>query len=96
MKDGTITLSNLGAAGIETGTAIINPPQSTIVFVGAIRKVPVVDEKNEIVVGRLLQLSITYDHRFIDGTTASRFTNAVKAEIEAASRDRLEHIPSNA
>ncbi|MBU8919773.1 2-oxo acid dehydrogenase subunit E2 [Bacillus sp. FJAT-29953] len=79
---GTITVSNLGSLGIETGTPIINAPQSTIIFAGSIQKTPVVNEFDEIVVAPMMKLSIAYDHRFIDGVTAAGFTNAVKNALE--------------
>ncbi len=82
LSGGTITVSNLGFYGVETGTPIINPPQSCMVFVGSIRKVAVVGENNEIKVAPVLELSIAYDHRFIDGMTASRFTTGLKEELE--------------
>jgi pyruvate dehydrogenase E2 component (dihydrolipoamide acetyltransferase) len=82
LSGGTITVSNLGFYGVETGTPIINPPQSCMVFVGSIRKVAVVGENDEIRVAPVLELSIAYDHRFIDGMTASRFTTGLKDEIE--------------
>lgn len=82
LSGGTITVSNLGYYGVETGTPIINPPQSCMVFVGSIRKVAVAGEGDEIRVAPVLELSIAYDHRFIDGMTASRFTTGLKEELE--------------
>lgn len=80
--DGTITVSNLGSLGIENGTPIINPPQSSLVFAGAIKKTPVVNEEGDIVVAPIMTLSISYDHRFIDGVTGAQFTNDVKIALE--------------
>ncbi|EKN70988.1 dehydrogenase catalytic domain-containing protein [Neobacillus bataviensis LMG 21833] len=88
-SNGTITVSNLGSLGIETGTPIINTPQSTLVFAGAIRKTPVVDENNEIVVAPIMTLSICYDHRYIDGVTGAQFTNEVKNTLENLTADDL-------
>ncbi|WP_223593794.1 dihydrolipoamide acetyltransferase family protein [Neobacillus bataviensis] len=88
-SNGTITVSNLGSLGIETGTPIINAPQSTLVFAGAIRKTPVVNENNEIVVEPIMTLSICYDHRFIDGVTGAKFTNEVKNVLENLTADGL-------
>ncbi|MFG6147799.1 dihydrolipoamide acetyltransferase family protein [Halobacillus sp. B23F22_1] len=82
--DGTITVSNLGSVGIESGTPIINSPQSTIVFAGAIKNTPIVNEEGEVVVAPVMSLSICYDHRFIDGITGAEFTNQL--------RDRLERL----
>ena len=75
-------MSNLGSLGIETGTPIINIPQSTIIFAGAIQRVPVVNEYDEITIAPIMKLSIAYDHRFIDGVTAAGFTNALKNALE--------------
>ncbi|WP_462413696.1 dihydrolipoamide acetyltransferase family protein [Neobacillus sp. Marseille-QA0830] len=80
--NGTITVSNLGSLGIENGTPIINPPQSSLVFAGAIKKTPVVNEAGDIVVAPIMTLSISYDHRFIDGVTGAQFTNDVKNALE--------------
>ncbi|WP_209122686.1 dihydrolipoamide acetyltransferase family protein [Alkalihalobacillus sp. BA299] len=86
---GTITVSNLGSLGIETGTPIINMPQSTLVFAGAIIKKPVVNEHDEIVVAPIMKLSISYDHRFIDGVAAAEFTNRLKNALETLT---IEHL----
>jgi pyruvate dehydrogenase E2 component (dihydrolipoamide acetyltransferase) len=86
---GTITVSNLGSLGIETGTPIINIPQSTIIFAGSIQRVPVVNEYDEITIAPMMKLSIAYDHRFIDGVTAANFTNALKNALENLSVNYL-------
>lgn len=87
--NGTITVSNLGALGIEAGTPIINAPQSTIVFAGAIQKVPVVNNENEVVIASMMTLSICFDHRFIDGVTGAQFTTAVKQALETLRAEDL-------
>lgn len=87
--NGTITVSNLGSLGIETGTPIINIPQSTIIFAGSIQKIPVVNEFDEITITPIMKLSIAFDHRFIDGVTAAGFTNAVKDALENLSVNNL-------
>lgn len=81
MADGTITVSNLGAMGIESGSAIVNAPQAAIVFVGAMKDVPVVRE-GQIVVRAQLGVSVSFDHRVVDGMTAARFTAALKERLE--------------
>ena len=88
LSGGTLTISNLGYHGIETGTPIINYPQSTIVFVGAIQKIPVV-ENEQVVVMPCFKLSIAYDHRFIDGATAAKFTTCLKRELEEISLENI-------
>lgn len=87
--DGTITLSNLGGMGIESGTPIINTPQSTIVFAGTIKKTPIVNEEDEVIVAPIMTLSICYDHRFIDGVTGAEFTNQLKTILENLTIDDI-------
>jgi len=82
LSGGTITVSNLGYYGVETGTPIINPPQSCMVFIGSIRNAAVAVNDALLTVAPVLELSIAYDHRFIDGMTASRFTTGLKDELE--------------
>ena len=78
MAFGTITVS----------TSVINAPQGAMIFIGAIRKEPVVNENDEIVVGNVLGISITYDHRFIDGMLGQQFTTRLKHEIENISVEK--------
>ncbi|MBL9115482.1 MAG: 2-oxo acid dehydrogenase subunit E2 [Verrucomicrobiaceae bacterium] len=70
---GTITVSNLGAYGIDTFSAIINPPQAAILSIGSIRKVPVVNDKGEIVAGERMWVGLSGDHRVVDGAVAATF-----------------------
>ena len=70
---GTITLSTLGAYGIEQFFAIINPPQAAILAVGAIVKKPVVNAKGEIVVGERMSVSLSGDHRVVDGAVGAEY-----------------------
>ena len=72
-QGGTITVSTLGAYGIEQFFAIINPPQAAIVAVGAIVKKPVVNAKNEIVVGERMTISLSGDHRVVDGAVGAEY-----------------------
>ncbi len=81
LEAATFTVSNLGAYGVENGTPVIFGPQSALMFVGAIRdEVLAVDGKPE--VRPAMHIAIAYDHRGIDGATASRFTTRVKALLE--------------
>jgi pyruvate/2-oxoglutarate dehydrogenase complex dihydrolipoamide acyltransferase (E2) component/uncharacterized OsmC-like protein len=83
LEGATFTVSNLGAYGVENGTPVIFAPQVALMFVGAIRdEVMAVDGRAEI--RPAMHISIAYDHRGIDGATASRFTTKVKAILEAA------------
>jgi pyruvate dehydrogenase complex dihydrolipoamide acetyltransferase long form len=83
LEGATFTVSNLGAYGVENGTPVIFAPQVALMFVGAIRdEVIAVDGRPE--VRPAMHISIAYDHRGIDGATASRFTTKVKAILETA------------
>ncbi|QWF80618.1 dihydrolipoamide acetyltransferase family protein [Amycolatopsis sp. CA-230715] len=78
MLNGTFTISNVGVFGVDTGTPIINPGESAILAVGAIRDTPwVVD--GEIAVRKVMQLSLSFDHRVIDGQQGSEFLADVGA-----------------
>ncbi|MBC7630975.1 dihydrolipoamide acetyltransferase family protein [Aeromicrobium sp.] len=78
---GTITVSNLGAVGIETGVPLVISPQATIVFAGAIIDSAVVAD-GALAVKPLMGLAIGYDHRVLDGSTAARFTSALRRLLE--------------
>jgi pyruvate dehydrogenase E2 component (dihydrolipoamide acetyltransferase) len=77
----TFTISNLGMYGIEEFTAIINPPNSAILAVGAIRDVPVV-ENGAVVPGKRMKVTLSSDHRVIDGATAAEFLNSLRGFLE--------------
>lgn len=81
-QGGTLTVSNLGGAGIDHFAAIINPPQAAIVSVGAIKKKPVVNDLGEIVVGERLWLGLSCDHRVIDGSEAASYLGTLKKLLE--------------
>lgn len=81
MEGSTFTISNLGMFGIEEFTAIINPPNACILAVGAIRDVPVV-ENGEVVPGKRMKVTLSSDHRVVDGAKAAEFLNTVKQLIE--------------
>jgi len=74
---GTFTITNLGMYDIDEFTAIINPPESAILAIGKIEKVPVVRD-DQIVIRPVTILSLTYDHRVVDGAPAARFLQRVK------------------
>ncbi len=77
----TFTISNLGMMDIDEFTAIINPPDACILAVGKIEPTPVV-ENNEVVVRNLLKLTLSCDHRVVDGAVGSRFLQTLKAHLE--------------
>jgi len=82
---GTFTLTNVGTFGSIMGTPIINQPQVAIMAVGAIKKRPVVIETAQgdaIAIRHMMYISLSYDHRIIDGALGSTFLNAVARELE--------------
>jgi len=81
-QGGTITVSNLGSYGIEQFYAIINPPQAAILAVGAIVKKPVVNANDEIVVGQRMQISLSGDHRVVDGAVGAEFMTSLRKLVE--------------
>ncbi len=81
LSGGTFTISNLGMFDIESFTAIINKPEAGILAVGKIEKKPVVQE-DTIVIRPLMQLSLTYDHRIVDGAPAALFLRRIKQLLE--------------
>ena len=81
MSGGTFTISNLGMFDIEEFTAIINPPESCILAVGGIKEKPVV-EGGEIKIGRMMKLSLSCDHRTVDGAQGAAFLQTLKTLLE--------------
>lgn len=81
MQGGVFTISNLGAFGIDAFTPIINLPESAILGLGAIRREPVVMEDGGIGARHHMTLSLTFDHRFIDGAPAARFLQDIADSI---------------
>jgi pyruvate dehydrogenase E2 component (dihydrolipoamide acetyltransferase) len=77
----TFTISNLGMYGIEEFTAIINPPNAAILAVGAIRDVPVV-ENGQVVPGKRMKVTLSSDHRVLDGATAAEFLSTLRQLLE--------------
>ena len=80
---GTITVSNLGAYGIEQFCAIVNPPQAAILAVGAIVKKPVVNSRDEIEIGHRMSITISGDHRVVDGAVAAEYMGALRKLLES-------------
>jgi len=77
----TFTISNLGMYNIEEFTAIINPPDSCILAIGAIKQVPVVKD-GQVVPGNVMRVTLSCDHRVVDGVTGSEFLNTFKSYME--------------
>ena len=80
---GTITVSNLGAYGIEQFCAIINPPQALILAIGAIVKKPVVGPGDTIVVGQRMSVTLSADHRVVDGAVGANYLGELKKLLES-------------
>jgi pyruvate dehydrogenase E2 component (dihydrolipoamide acetyltransferase) len=81
LEGGTFTISNLGMYGIEQFVAVLNPPQAAILAVGAAEERPVV-RGGEVVVRPMLTLTLTVDHRAVDGAPAAEFLRTLKAFVE--------------
>lgn len=81
MEGSTFTISNLGMFGIDEFTAIINPPNACILAVGGIRDVPVV-ENGEVVPGKRMKVTLSSDHRVVDGASAAEFLNTFRQLLE--------------
>ncbi|MFK8114985.1 MAG: 2-oxo acid dehydrogenase subunit E2 [Rubripirellula sp.] len=86
LRGGTFTISNLGAIGGQYSTPIVNVPEVAILLVGRSRKLPVVMPDDSIEPRLMMPLSLSYDHRLVDGGTAARFLNDVIGYLEAPSR----------
>jgi 2-oxoglutarate dehydrogenase E2 component (dihydrolipoamide succinyltransferase) len=90
-QGGTFTLTNVGSFGSLMGTPIINQPQVAILAVGAIKKRPVVVETplgDSIAIRHMMYLSMSYDHRIVDGSLGATFLTSVANELENFSGDR--------
>jgi 2-oxoglutarate dehydrogenase E2 component (dihydrolipoamide succinyltransferase) len=91
IADGTFTITNVGTFGSLMGTPIINQPQVAILAVGAIKKRPVVIETphgDSIAIRHMMYLSMSYDHRIIDGSLGATFLTAVANELESFNGER--------
>lgn len=78
----TFTISNLGMFGIEEFTAIINPPDACILAVGAINKLPAFDHEGNVVAANIMKLTLSCDHRVVDGATGAAFLQTLKSLLE--------------
>ena len=81
LEGGTFTISNLGMFGVENFIAVLNPPQAAILAVGAIEERPVAED-GELVIRPLMSLTLTCDHRAVDGATAAEFLRELKTLLE--------------
>ena len=78
----TFSISNLGMYGIDHFQAVINPPESGILACGAVRKVPVVNDDGELSVGTSMKITLTCDHRAVDGAIGAEFLQHLKRRLE--------------
>jgi pyruvate/2-oxoglutarate dehydrogenase complex dihydrolipoamide acyltransferase (E2) component len=85
LRGGTFTISNLGAIGGTYSTPIVNTPETAILLIGRSRQMPVV-VGDEIRIRLMMPLSLSYDHRLIDGGAAARFLNEVIGYLETPGR----------
>ncbi len=86
LRGGTFTISNLGAVGGQYSTPIINHPEVAILLIGRSRKMAVVTADDKIEPRLMMPLSLSYDHRIVDGAAASRFLNEVIGYLESPGR----------
>jgi pyruvate dehydrogenase E2 component (dihydrolipoamide acetyltransferase) len=80
---GTVTVSNLGAYGVDSFYAIVNPPQAAILAVGAIVKKPVVGPNDQIVAGQRMSIALSGDHRVVDGALGAQFLAEIRKSLES-------------
>ncbi|MBO0708488.1 MAG: 2-oxo acid dehydrogenase subunit E2, partial [Candidatus Dormibacteraeota bacterium] len=81
LSGGTFSISNLGMYGVEEFEAIINPPESAILAVGRIKEVPLV-ENGQVVIGSVMRMTLSCDHRVFYGQTAAQFLGEVRSLLE--------------
>jgi pyruvate dehydrogenase E2 component (dihydrolipoamide acetyltransferase) len=81
MKGGTFTISNMGMLGVENFSAIINPGESAILAVSSSSPTAVVRD-NKIEIRDIMKITISADHRVVDGADAAKFANALKKRLE--------------
>jgi pyruvate dehydrogenase E2 component (dihydrolipoamide acetyltransferase) len=81
-QGGTFTVSNLGGMGIDSFSAVINPPQGFILAIGKVTKVPVIDDTDQIVAGHHMSITMSCDHRVIDGALGAEYLKELRHLLE--------------
>ena len=77
-----MTISNMGMLGVEEFAAIINPPESLLLAVSAVREAPVVRD-GQVTVGKVMTMTLSADHRVVDGALVAQFATRLKELLEA-------------
>jgi pyruvate dehydrogenase E2 component (dihydrolipoamide acetyltransferase) len=83
LEGGTFTISNMGMLGVESFSAIITPPQAAVLAVGTVKGEVVVDDQGEPGIAPILRLTLSVDHRTLDGADAAEFLGTLKSYLEA-------------
>ena len=81
-QGGTFTVSNLGGLGVDSFSAVINPPQGFILAVGKVTKIPVVDDCDQVMVGHRMSITMSCDHRVIDGALGAEYLKELRHLLE--------------
>jgi len=81
-QGGTFTVSNLGGMGIDSFSAVINPPQGFILAIGNVTKIPVIDDCDQIVAGHRMSITMSCDHRVIDGALGAEYLKELRHLLE--------------
>ncbi len=82
-EGGTFTVTNMGMLGVESFAAIVTPPQAAVLAIGTVKGEVVVDEHEELVVAPMVRLTLSADHRILDGADAAEFLDSLKSYLEA-------------
>jgi pyruvate dehydrogenase E2 component (dihydrolipoamide acetyltransferase) len=82
-ESGTFTISNMGMLGVESFAAIVTPPQAAVLAVGTVKGEVVVDEHEELVVAPMVRVTLSSDHRILDGADAAEFLDSLRSYLEA-------------
>ena len=82
-QGGTFTLSNMGMLGVEAFSALITPPQAAVLAIGTVKGEVVVDEHEELVVAPMVRVTLSSDHRVLDGADAAEFLDSLRSYLEA-------------
>ena len=81
-QGGTFTVSNLGGMGVDSFSAVINPPQGFILAVGKVTKIPIVDDCDQVMVGHRMSITMSCDHRVIDGALGAEYLKELRHLLE--------------